>query len=305
MNRDIVETSLEVNCLEKKYKDFSLSVSLSIFKGETLALVGPNGSGKTTLIRCLLNVVRRDSGEVRLFNRDLDKHEVAIKQQIGVFLEDPRLFDDLRIKDTFEFCSSIYSEWDSQYAESLLEQFQIDSSKRFKHLSKGMKAKASLIIALAPKPKILILDEPTSGLDPGMRRLFIEKVREAKVRFNPSILLTSHIMKDVEDLADRIAFIENGRIKLCESRASFLSWKVIEGFCDSNIEVEAIGLRLVSQEEKKKFHLLTDKCGEELLGEIKAHGAEITSISSPDLEEIYSWVINHGGFIGNNHPTDG
>lgn len=210
---------------------------------------------------------------------------------MGVFLEDPRLFDDLRIKDTFEFCSSIYSQWDSQYAESLLEQFQIDSSKKFKHLSKGMKAKAALIIALAPKPKILILDEPTSGLDPGMRRLFVEKVREAKERFNPSILLTSHIMRDVEDIADRIAFIENGRIKLCESRASFLSWKVIEGFCDRNIEVEAIGLRLVSQGEKKKFHLLTDKYGEEVLREIKADGAEITGLSSPDLEEIYGWAI--------------
>jgi len=299
-----VETALEVNSLEKRYKDFSLSVSLSIVEGETLALVGPNGSGKTTLIRCLLNIVRRDSGEVRLFNSDLDENEVAIKQRMGVFLEDPRLFDDLRIKDTFEFCSSIYSEWDSQYAESLLEQFQIDSSKKFKHLSKGMKAKAALIIALAPKPKMLILDEPTSGLDPGMRMLFIEKVREAKAQFNPSLLLTSHIMKDVEDLADRIAFIENGRIKLCESRASFLSWKVIEGVCDKNIEAEAIGLRLTNQEQKKKFRLLTDRYGEQLLGEIKTFGAEIISVSSPDLEEIYSWVINHGGFIGNKNPTD-
>lgn len=299
-----METSLEVNCLEKKYKDFSLNVSLSIFKGETLALVGPNGSGKTTLIRCLLNIVRRDGGEVRLLNRNLDQHEVAIKQRMGVFLEDPRLFEDLRIKDTFELCSTIYAEWDSRYAESLLEQFEIDSSKRFKHLSKGMKAKAALIIALAPKPEILILDEPTSGLDPGMRRLFIEKVREAKARFNPSVLLTSHIMKDVDDLADRIAFIENGRIRLCQSRASLLSWKVIEGVCDKDIEVEAVGLRPASHEEKKKFHLLTDRYGEEFLKEIKARGAEITSISSPDLEEIYSWVISRGGFIRNKPSTD-
>lgn len=284
--------ALEVNNLEKRYKGFDLAVSFSIEEGETLAFVGPNGAGKTTIIYTLLNIVRRDGGQVQFFGLDLDRHEVEIKRHLGVFFEEPHLFDDLRVKHILEFCGSFYPSWDQPYALRLLEELEIDLDKRFKKLSKGMRAKVALAVAFAPKPKMLILDEPTSGLDPKMRRLFVEKVREAREEFSPAILLTSHIMRDVEDLADHIAFLEAGRIKLLQNRAALAGWRIVEGICDGSLSVEARGLRLDRIGERVKFKLLTDRYGEKLLNQLRECGAEVTGTVAPDLEEIYDWIIS-------------
>jgi len=285
--------ALEVHELEKRYSGFDLTASFSIQEGETLALIGPNGAGKTTIIYTLLNIIRRDGGQVQFFGLDLDRHEVEIKRHLGVFFEEPHLFDDLRVKHILDFFGSFYPTWDRQYTLRLLEEFEIDPDKRFKKLSKGMRAKVALTVAFAPKPKMLILDEPTSGLDPKMRRLFVEKVREAREEFSSAILLTSHIMRDVEDLADRIAFIEGGRIKLLQSREALKGWRIIEGICDGSLPpVEAKGLRLNRIGEKTEFILLTDCYGEKLLHHLQECGAQVKGTSAPDLEEIYDWVIN-------------
>lgn len=283
--------ALEVHELRKRYRGFQLSVSFSIAEDETLAFVGPNGAGKTTLIYTLLNIVRRDEGRVRFFDLDLDRREVEIRQQLGVVFEHPHLFDELRVRRILEFWSSFYSTWDQRYALRLLEEFAVDPDKRFKKLSKGMRTKVALTLALAVKPRLLILDEPTAGLDPKMRRLFVEKIREARERFSPAVLLTSHIMRDVEDLADRIAFLEKGRIKLLESRRALETWRVVEGMCDGDFSIEAIGLKLRRAGQAKRFVLLTDRCDESLIDELRERGATVIGVFTPDLEEIYDWII--------------
>ncbi len=283
--------ALEVDGLTKRYRGFQLSVSFSIAEGETLAFVGPNGAGKTTLIYTLLNIVRRNEGRVRFFDLDLDRHEVEIRQRLGVVFEHPHLFDELRVGRILEFWSSFYPAWDQQYALRLLEEFAVDPDKRFKKLSKGMRTKVALTLALAVRPRLLILDEPTAGLDPKMRRLFVEKIREARERFSPAILLTSHIMRDVEDLADRIAFLENGRVKLLESRRALETWRVVEGVCDGDLSIDVIGLKLSRARQAKRFALLTDRYDERLINELRERGATVTSVFTPDLEEIYDWII--------------
>lgn len=287
----IVMRALEVTELEKRYKGFDLRVSFSIEEGETLALVGPNGAGKTTLIYTLLNIVRRDGGQVQFFGLPLDQHEVEIKRHLGLFFEEPHFFDDLRVRHILEFCGAFYPTWDRQYAFRLLEELEVDPNKRFKKLSKGMRAKVALAVAFAPKPQMLILDEPTAGLDPKMRRLFVEKIREAREEFSPAILLTSHIMRDVEDLADRIAFIEGGRIKLIESRKSLEDWRIVEGTCDESLSVEAIGFKRYRTGETWRFKLLTCRCDKELLKQLRERGGAVTKVHTPDLEEIFDWVI--------------
>jgi ABC-2 type transport system ATP-binding protein len=287
-----VMRALEVIGLEKRYKGFDLTVSFSIDEGETLALVGPNGAGKTTLIYTLLNIVRRGGGQIQFFGLDLDRHEVEIKRHLGVFFEEPHLFEDLRVRHILELYEAFYPTWDRPYAIKLLEEFDINPGKRFKKLSKGMRAKVALVVAFAPKPKMLILDEPTSGLDPKMRRLFVEKVREARGRFSPAILLTSHIMRDVENLADRIAFLEGGRIKLLQSRQALDGWRIVEGTCNRGLLIESRGLKLDYAGERARFKLLTDRYGEELLKQIQECGAEVTGTFAPDLEEIYDWIIS-------------
>jgi len=290
-------TVLEVNELRKRYRGFDLRVSFSMESGETLAFVGPNGAGKTTLIYTLLNVVRRDGGEVRFFGLDMDRHEVEIKRQLGVFFEEPHFFADLRVEHILEFCAALYPSWDRHYAFRLLEELDVDPRQRFKRLSKGMRAKVALVVAFAPKPKLLILDEPTAGLDPKMRRLLVEKVREARRDFSPAILLTSHIMKDVEELADRIAFLESGRIVLLQSRETLKEWRLVEGVCEAERvpSVKAIRFRLIRAGETCQFKLLTDRYGEELISQLREYGAAVTRVLSPDLEEIYDWVIEDRG----------
>ncbi|GBC77864.1 ABC transporter ATP-binding protein YtrB [bacterium HR08] len=281
--------ALEVNELRKRYKRFDLQVSFSIEDGETLALVGPNGAGKTTLIYTLLNIVRRDGGEIRFFGLDVDRHEVEIKRRLGVFFEEPHLFDDLRVRHILEFCGSFYPTWDRRYAFQWLEELGVDPNQKFKRLSKGMRAKVAVVVAFAPRPRLLILDEPTAGLDPKMRRVLVEKVREARREFSPAILLTSHIMRDVEELADRIAFLEDGRITLLRSREALKEWRIIEGVCDGALSVEAISVKFG---EANQFQLLTEHCGEELFNRLQECGATVTRVLAPDLEEIYDWIID-------------
>ncbi|HYP26650.1 MAG TPA: ABC transporter ATP-binding protein [Blastocatellia bacterium] len=283
--------AIKINGLKKLYGGFDLDISLSIEPGETLAIIGSNGAGKTTLIQAMLNLVRRDGGEVRFFGLDLDSRETEIKERLGVFLEDPRLFPDVSVDNLLKFYGSFYPSWDDDYARRLLREFEVDSRKRFRKLSKGMKAKAALTVALAPRPSMLILDEPTSGLDPKMRRLFVEKVREARRIFSPAILLTSHIMRDVEDLADRIAFLERGRIRLLETRPALQRWRVVEGICERGLPFKPERMRFKVEGESITFKLLADDYGDGLLEQLQDYGAVVTGVSRPDLEEIYDWVM--------------
>jgi ABC-2 type transport system ATP-binding protein len=279
--------ALHVENLRKAYKQFDLDVSLRIEAGETLGIVGANGSGKTTLIHTIQNLVRRDGGEVKFFGLDLDANESIIKRKVGVFLEDPRLFPELTVRNLLSFYESVYPEWDGEYGRKLLADFEIDPSKKFKKLSKGMKAKVALVVALSPRPFLLILDEPTSGLDPKMRRVFVEKIREAQRVFSPAILLTSHIMRDIEDLAERVAFLEGGRIKLIESRERLRGWRVVEGVCEGGLPFEPTKMRFKAEGDSITFRLLTDSYGDALLDVLQERGAVVTGVSTPDLEEIY------------------
>jgi len=286
-----VSLALEVIKLKKRYGGFHLDISFSIESGETLAIVGANGAGKTTLIQAIQNLIRRDGGDVRFFGLDLDPDETKIKQRLGVFLEDPRLFAEISVENLLKFYRPFYPSWDSEYALRLLQEFEVDPGSRFKRLSKGMKVKVALTLALAPRPSMLILDEPTSGLDPKMRRLFVEKVKEARRLFSPAILLTSHIMRDVEDLADHIAFLDKGRIRLLESRFGLQSWRVVEGLCERGLPFNPGRLRFKVEGESIAFKLLADDYGDSLLEQLEDYGAVVTGVSTPDLEEIYDWVM--------------
>lgn len=285
---------LDTSDLRKRYRAFDLRLSLTIEEGETLALVGPNGSGKTTLLHCLLNIVRREGGTVRFFNQDLDQHETAIKQRMGVFLEEPCLFEDLQVHQMMTFCRRLYPGWDRDYAMKMIEPLEIDPRQRIKNLSKGMRMAVALALAFGHRPELLILDEPTSGLDPKMRRFFVQKVREARDSFGPAVLMTSHIMRDVEDLADRIAFLQSGRIKLIERQDHLRQWRKIEGYCHGRLN----GFPAVIQwhpgraGESTKFTVFTARSQETVIEELRGAGAEVTGVFVPALEDIYDWVID-------------
>ena len=208
---------IEVSHLNKDFGTFSLKdVSFSLPRGSIMGFIGENGAGKTTTIRCILNLISRDGGEIRLFGRDNIRDEKDVKEDIGVVLDESYFHDNLTTKDISRIMGSIYKNWDDGFFRSLNARFSLPENKIVKDFSKGMKMKLNIAVALAHHPKLLILDEATSGLDPIVRSeildLFLEFIQEE----DHSVLLSSHITSDLEKIADYITFIHDGRIVFSE-----------------------------------------------------------------------------------------
>lgn len=282
---------LSVKNLTKRYGEFVVDLSFDVHEREVLAFLGPNGAGKSTMILSLLNAVRRDAGDIRIFDLPLDQNEVPIKQSIGMVFDEPRLFRDLTTRECLDLFAPLYPTWDRTYVDHLLVEFDIDVNKRIKHLSKGMRVKVGLALALAPKPKLLILDEPTSGLDPGMRRLFVEKVREAQEAFAPAILLTSHILKDVEDLADRVAFLYNGRIKTVLARADLDALTFFAGSSPTEIDIPALYSHSRRQSGGHRFSLVSAEPADAVAAALSERDAVVSERRPASLDDLYDLIV--------------
>jgi ABC-2 type transport system ATP-binding protein len=164
----------------KNYLNFNLNVSFSLNRGETIGFVGQNGAGKTTTMNIMLNIVKKDAGEVLIFGEDHIKKEALIKERMGVILEDHNFYKDIKINFLLKFCSEIYPNWDKEYAEYLRKKLNLTENKKYKELSKGMKVKFSIIIALSHNAEFLLFDEPISGLDPKVRNDILEEIELIK-----------------------------------------------------------------------------------------------------------------------------
>lgn len=288
---------LEVEELEKRYRDFSLRVSFRLASGEVLGVVGPNGAGKTTLIHCVLGIVKRDRGRVRFFGLDVDQHEVEIKQRVGFFLEEAPLFRRMRASDVLKFFASFYPRWDWGLANKMIQQFELEVSKKVGELSKGMRAKLGLVTAFSHRPELVILDEPTAGLDPGMRRELVQIVRELRRDFHLTILLTSHIMADIEDLADRIAFLREGEVALIESKTQLLHrWRRLRGRCRDVRRLDPGDWVAVEHDQASgEVHVVTNRWSPALMDRVREAGLMDPEVCALNLEEIYGYVIGARG----------
>jgi ABC-2 type transport system ATP-binding protein len=220
---------VELQDVEKRYRRFTLSgLNACLPEGEILGLIGPNGAGKTTTLRILLNLVRIDSGKVRLFGLDHQRHNLKIKRRVGFVSEEPRFYDDRTVAWTGDFVSGLYPTWDTNLYQKLIGDFSLSRTKKIRELSKGMRVKLSLVLALAHRPELLILDEPTAGLDPIIRRELLEMLRKENHERGTSVIISSHITDDITRIADRIIFLIAGRIALTDEKDQLLSrWKRI------------------------------------------------------------------------------
>ncbi len=237
---DNTENILEIHNLRKKYKGFTLDdLSLSLPQGYVLGLIGPNGSGKTTTIKILMNMVKRDGGEVRVFGLDPRKNAKQIKNRVGYLGEEQYFYGNKTVAWTGQFVSSFYETWDTNAYQSLLTSFALSRSKKTRELSKGMKVRFSLALALSHNPDFLILDEPTAGLDPVIRREILELLRKKSKDEGKSVLISSHITDDIMRTADLVAFLIDGKIALSSDKDELLAnWKRIhykKGALDSRI----------------------------------------------------------------------
>lgn len=215
-----MENIIEIKNLKKKYDDkFELGkIDISIPKGVIVGLIGENGAGKTTLIKSILNIIKIDSGEIKIFGKDYKKEEKTIKEDIGVVLDNMFFPELLNAKDINSSMKDIYINWDSKLYFSYLKDFNLPDNKPLKSMSKGMRKKLEIAVALAHKPKLLILDEPTSGLDPVVRSEVLEIFQKFIEDEEHSILLSTHITSDLEHIADEIIFMDKGKKVLQKSR---------------------------------------------------------------------------------------
>ncbi|MCL2833154.1 MAG: ABC transporter ATP-binding protein [Treponema sp.] len=205
--------ALEVNNLCKTYKDFALdSVSFNLPQGSIMGFVGQNGAGKTTTIRCILNMAARERGEIKILGMDNIRDELKIKQELSAVFDEVFLVDSWRVKESEKVIRGFYKNWDSGLFNDYLNKFNLSANKRVRELSRGMKLKLMLALAMSHDAKLLILDEPTSGLDPVAREELLEILRGYVGDGQKSVFFSTHITSDLERIADFVTLIDRGKI---------------------------------------------------------------------------------------------
>jgi len=215
-----MDNVIEVRGLRKSYGSFTLNdVAFDLPRGYVMGFIGPNGAGKTTTIKLILNVVKGESGSVRLFGRD---GAAAQNESVGVVMDTPLYVDDWTVDDVEKAVSPFYAEWDKRKFAGLAKQFGLDRKKKVKELSRGMKAKLQIAVALSHNATLLMLDEPTSGLDPVARDEIGDLLHEFISDENKSVLFSTHITSDLEKIADYITFILNGNIVFTGTKDALL-----------------------------------------------------------------------------------
>ncbi len=236
--------ALEIKGLRKEYKNFRLNdISLHLPSGYIMGLIGPNGAGKTTLIKLILNLVQRESGEIKIFGTDNLIHETDIKSRIGFVHEEPHYYSYLRVKEMRALFSRFYIHWNDDRFYNLCGEFNLPLNKRISTLSRGTKMKLSLALALSHDADFLLMDEPTTGLDPVFRRDLLKKFSEIIQNENKAVLFSTHITSDLERIADYITYIQNGEILFsCTKDHLFETWALVKG-----------GNEILNHESKKLF----------------------------------------------------
>jgi ABC-2 type transport system ATP-binding protein len=223
--------ALELHGVGKRYRGFRLDdVSFTLPRGYIGGLIGPNGSGKTTIIKLIMNLVRRDAGEIRVFGLDNRRDGVAVRSRIGFVYDVPGFWDDQPLALHRRALGAFYPRWSDATFDRLAGEFGLPLDKKFKTLSAGMKTKFALAMALAHEADLLIMDEPTAGLDPVFRRELLQRLSAILQDEGKSILFSTHITSDLERVADFITFVRNGRIAFSMPRHElFDAWAIVRG----------------------------------------------------------------------------
>lgn len=279
---------LEVKGLSKSYPNFRLQdVCFSLGKGYIMGFIGRNGAGKTTTLKCIYNIVKRDGGEVLFDGKSIDSfEETALKEKMSLMLGGSDYFPNTPVKKVAEAVKIFYKDWDEEAFQGYLKRFDIDSNKKYKELSNGMKSKFYLAIAMSHKAKLLLLDEPTSGLDPFSREEILTLFQEYIADGEKSILFSTQIVSDLERVADYLLYIKEGKIiDQGELGALTDSYVIIKGSLDDLEKTDKttlLGLR------KSPYGFEAIKKKEEGFAEDNAFIYE-----KPDLERIM--VMIEGG----------
>ncbi len=216
--------ALEIKNLTKSYPDFLLdNLNLTLPSGCIMGLVGENGAGKSTTIKLILDMVHKDSGSITILGKDNQDHIELIKEDIGVVMDEAGIPECLTVSQVGKVMKHTFRNWDENEYARLVKKLALPDKKQFKDFSRGMKMKLGIAIAMSHNSKLLILDEATSGLDPVVRDEVVEMFSEFTRDETHSILISSHIVSDLEKLCDYIAFLHKGKLLLCEEKDRLLA----------------------------------------------------------------------------------
>lgn len=215
--------ALEIRNLTKSYPGFTLdNLTLTLPSGCVMGLIGENGAGKSTTIKLILNMLHKDSGTITILGRDHEDDTRLIKEDVGVVMDEAGIPECLTTAQVGKIMAKTFQNWDEGEFERLLSKFSLPEKKQFKEFSRGMKMKLGIAIAMSHRAKLLLLDEATSGLDPLVRDEVVEMFSEFTRDESHSILISSHIVSDLEKLCDYIAFLHKGKLLLCDEKDRLL-----------------------------------------------------------------------------------
>lgn len=226
-----MENVIELNNVSKRLKAFSIeSLNLQVKKGLITGFIGENGAGKTTTIKLIMNLLKPDQGEVKVFGLDYKTHEKEIKERIGFVYDENIFFEGLNLKDIKRIIAPAYKRWDDKLFNAYIEKFELPLNKAIKTFSKGMKMKVSLSLALSHHPELIIMDEPTAGLDPVFRQELLSLLQNLIMDENRTIFFSTHITTDLDKIADYIAFLQGGRLLFNQSKEALMdSYAIVKG----------------------------------------------------------------------------
>ncbi len=285
-----METAFQLTGLTKNFSDFRLGpLNLNLEPGKVLGYVGPNGSGKTTTMHCLVGLIKADSGQAEIFGKENNPNKVDWKFNIGYVGDKHVFYENWSGEKNLKFISQFYPDWSDKMAQSLIKRFELPIEKRAKDLSSGNRVKLSLVQVLSRFPKLLILDEPTAGLDPVVRTELLDILFEVLEDGERAIFYSTHILTDISRLADELAFIDNGQIKLKAPKDDLTdNWKRISFKLNENkVEFDNV----VNIENEGNNYKVISKNFESTLQHLKNIGAQNIQETRMGIDEIAVYIL--------------
>jgi len=289
------DLAVQLTGVGKDYRFFSLKdIHLEMPHGHIMGFIGPNGAGKSTTIRILMGLVHQDRGQVHVLGHPMPADQAAAKWDIGFASEDMRLYQAATIEWHMQFIRTIYPAWDQAYAQTLLKRFDLKPEQRIKGLSHGQRVKASLLLVFARRPRLLVLDEPTTGLDPVARHEILRELTEVMGDDRRSILFSSHNTQDVEQISDRITFIDRGRIIDSLDKETFLDrWRRIRVELPTGIDIPALPGVIDVKQTGRLGVATTNAYVEGLPRAYEAAGIHVHAVENMTLEEIFVTNVHY------------
>ncbi len=264
-------------------------VTLHAKRGRVFGLVGENGAGKTTLMKHLLGSLTPDSGEVRVLGFDPTRNPPAVLSRLGYLSEDRDLPRWMRIKELMRYTAAFYPDWDAAYAERLREQFHLAADAKVRHLSRGEQARAGLLVALAHKPELLLLDGPSSGLDAVARRDILAVVVRSVAEEGRTVVFSSHLLDEVERVADDVAMIHEGKVALFTSMDELKAThqRMVVEFAEKKSEFPAVSGVLEVQGEGREWAVICHGESVATRAALERVGARVLEETVPTLDAIF------------------